>query len=86
MPKVQTVAVKFKKRVLRVEAKTVMASDDFEVKTSTCAKCGQRTLKLIELAEQRGLWQNQFQWLCYCPKCEFATIFVQYEDAENGTD
>lgn len=81
MAKIQTVPVKYKKRVLRVEAKTVMAPEGFEVKTSPCAKCGKKSLKLIELIEQRGIWQDQYQWLCYCPTCEFATIYVQYEEA-----
>lgn len=84
MVKKTTVAVRFKKRVLRVEAKAVDAPCEPDVPNSHCARCGKQTLKLIEVVTQQGMWFTEYLWLCYCPKCEHATIFREIEDKDYG--
>lgn len=83
MAKNRTVAVKYKKRVLRVEAKVVDVAA-LEKPLPPCAWCNQKTLKAVETVIQQGIWWDEFLTMCFCSKCETATVFrAQYGVEEN---
>lgn len=74
MARNRTIAVKYKRRVLRVECKVIDVST-LEKPLPPCAFCNQKALKSVETVIQQGIWWDEFLTLCYCPKCETATVF-----------